>query len=401
VVVGGGFAGFWAAVSARRVVGPEPPIRLINAGPDLVMRPRLYEAEPASLSFPLAAPLASIGVEVIVDRAIAVEPGGGPGSSSSSGFVELHSDGTLGFDALVLATGSRMRRPPVAGASEAFSIDDQPDAMAFDDRLAQIAWQPEVRIAVVGAGFTGIELTLELPERLRRHGRRDVVARPEIVLVDRAAVVGAELGAGPRPVIEAALAETGVVCRLGATIESLSATSIGFADGTSEEFDAVVLCTGLVANNLDAPLPGPTDPLGRYRVDATLAHPLFANVFVAGDLAAVDTGTGHQALQSCQHALRIGRIAGENAARYVLGRDRIGYHQPDYVTCLDLGPAGAVLTRGWDRDVVESGPAAKSRKELINQQVIYPDLSAGADGLLAQSKPASHLERPLEHRPEP
>ncbi len=43
-----------------------------------------------------------------------------------------------------------------------------------------------------------------------------------------------------------------------------------------------------------------------------------------------------------------------------------------YTTILDLGPWGAVCTEGWDRRVVSRGAAAKSTKEMINRQRIYP-----------------------------
>jgi len=48
------------------------------------------------------------------------------------------------------------------------------------------------------------------------------------------------------------------------------------------------------------------------------------------------------------------------------------YAAPDYVTCLDLGPWGAVFTRGWDRTVQMTGAEAKSLKRQINTARIYP-----------------------------
>src|SRR6266566_7912576 len=67
------------------------------------------------------------------------------------------------------------------------------------------------------------------------------------------------------------------------------------------------------------------------------------------------TGDGHLVLQSCQHALQLGRFAGENAARDLIGVPTIPYVQPPYVTCLDLGRSGAVFTRGWERTVELTG----------------------------------------------
>jgi NADH dehydrogenase len=42
------------------------------------------------------------------------------------------------------------------------------------------------------------------------------------------------------------------------------------------------------------------------------------------------------------------------------------------VTCLDLGPWGAVFTNGWDRQVEAIEQEAKSRKRSINGERIYP-----------------------------
>jgi hypothetical protein len=46
-----------------------------------------------------------------------------------------------------------------------------------------------------------------------------------------------------------------------------------------------------------------------------------------------------------------------------------------YVTCLDLGPWGAVYTEGWDRHVTASGAEAKTIKRTINCDRIYPPRS--------------------------
>jgi NADH dehydrogenase len=106
---------------------------------------------------------------------------------------------------------------------------------------------------------------------------------------------------------------------------------------------------------------------------------------VAGDAAAADTGDGHRTLQSCQHAGQLGRVAGENAARDLLGLPLIPYTQLRYVTCLDLGRSGAVVTEGWERRVEKTGGEAKAMKRMINTQIIYPPANGGAEALLAGS----------------
>ncbi len=379
VVIGGGFAGFWAAVAARRAGGPELSISVVTPNDSLVMRPRLYEANPETLAMPLAEPFAMIDVDLILASVTSIDPDGR--------LVRL-SDGTdIGFGSAVLAIGSVMRVPAIPGVEHAFSIDDQASAIVLDRRLTEIAQQPTVRVAVIGAGFTGIELALELPSRMRQHGRTASLAPVEVVLIDRAPVVGPELGDGPRAEIECALDEQRVDRRLDATVIAIAPTAVDFADGSHLEVDAVVMCTGMAAAALADPLDGERDALGRYIVGATLEHPQFSGVFLTGDMASADTGTGHRTLQSCQHALQLGRAAGENAARRCLGHDLTDYQQPAYVTSLDLGDHGAVRTTGWEREVVDTGASAKAVKQFINQQLIYPDLSGGPEGLLLQSQP--------------
>jgi len=60
---------------------------------------------------------------------------------------------------------------------------------------------------------------------------------------------------------------------------------------------------------------------------------------------------------------------------------------PWYVTVLDLGPAGAVYTEGWDRHVVACGEEAKNTKHTINTRRIYPPLTRDRDALLAAAAP--------------
>jgi len=385
LIIGGGFAGFWAAVAARRVAGSRADVTLVSPEPVLQIRPRLYEAQPETLAVDLRPLLRKVDVGFARDAAVRLD--------AAAKVVTLASGERLAYDRLVVATGSRMRRPPVPGAAAAFSVDTQAEAIAFDRRLAQIAKTVAApTIAVVGAGFTGIELALELRDRFLAHGGDRVAARLRIVLIDRAATVGPELGPGPRPEIEAALEAANVELRLGAKVRALAADrvafaddSVLFADDSVLAADAVVLATGMAAAPFAAQVPGARDGLGRVVVDAALRAPAAPEVFVAGDAAAADTGDGHRTLQSCQHAGQLGRVAGENAARDLIGLPLMPYTQLRYVTCLDLGRSGAVITQGWERRVEKTGAEGKAVKRWINTQLIYPPADGTADALLASS----------------
>jgi NADH dehydrogenase len=172
---------------------------------------------------------------------------------------------------------------------------------------------------------------------------------------------------------------------MGSDISEISDTGVRLDGGEFIAADLVVLTTGLEAAPFAGKLPAQRDELGRVVVDGQLRPPGLEHIFVAGDAASADVGDGHRTLQSCQHALRTGRFAGENAARLLLGLPLICYEQRRYVTCLDLGRAGAVFTEGWAREVTMSGSEAKAVKERINREVIYP--SGSGDALLASAAP--------------
>ena len=392
VVVGGGFAGFWAGVAARRVAGAHRAITLISREPVLQIRPRLYEAHPESLAVDLRPHLSALRIGFIAGSVTSLDV--------EAHAVELATGERRHYQRLIVSTGSQLRRPPVAGADDAFSVDSQCDAVVFDHHLCGIARavrRPSV--AVVGAGFTGIELAMELRDRVAVHNDSGVAEHLRIHLFDRSPVVGPELGPSPRPTIERALEAAGIEVHLGVSITALARDRISLKDGSTFCYDAVVLTTGMSAASFAFLIPGTHDHLGRVFVDRALRATAAPHVFVAGDAAAAMIAEGGPlALQSCQHALQMGRFAGENAARDLLGMPLRSYEQQRYVTCLDLGRSGALWTEGWDRTVTKTGAEAKALKQWINRVVIYPPSNISTALLLALSSTDPAIQRDVRAR---
>jgi NADH:ubiquinone reductase (H+-translocating) len=88
---------------------------------------------------------------------------------------------------------------------------------------------------------------------------------------------------------------------------------------------------------------------------------------------------GHRVMQSCQHAIPLGKFAGHHAAAELLGYDPQPFAADPYLTCLDLGLAGALFTTGWERVVELTGPAAKALKRRITGELIYPPFDDGEE----------------------
>src|SRR3977135_2692351 len=220
VIIGAGFAGMYAALSAARLrdiqgVSPEQlEIALVAPEPTLVVRPRLYEPKPEMLTAPLLDVLKAIDVVYVQGSAETVDTKAREvGIATSAGKRKK-----LSYDRLVVATGSRLFRPNIPGLAEhGFSVDSLDEAIALDKHLHSVADRPAVNgrdtVVVAGGGFTGIEAATEMPARLRAILGKD--ARPRVSIGERNSAIAPDMGEGPRPVIEDALRKLGVETRVG------------------------------------------------------------------------------------------------------------------------------------------------------------------------------------------
>jgi len=392
VIIGAGFAGMYAALSSARLremssVSPkELEIVLISPEPNLVVRPRLYEPKPETLIAPLDRVLEAIDVVYVRGSVETIDTK----SRELQFSTAKGSREALHYDRLVIAAGSRLFRPIIPGLAEhAFSVDQLEDAIKLDRHLHSLAERPASRardtVVVAGGGFTGIEVATEMPSRLRAILGQD--AKPHVVIVERGNAIAPDMGADARPTIEDALRKAGVETRLGAGVAALDDSGATLSDGTRIESATVIWAAGMRAAPLTTQVPADRDNFGRLLVDRDLRVPSVPGVFATGDTAkAACDDLGNHALMSCQHATRMGAFAGHNAAAELLKVPTKPYHQEAYVTCLDLGTAGAIFTRGWDRKVELVGAEAKKTKHEINTVWIYPPRAERA-GALASADP--------------
>lgn len=394
VIAGGGFAGFWAAAAAARLRRDHSSlasleILLVSRDDRLVIRPRLYEPDPASMSVALTPRLDAIGVEFRQGEVVSIDV---------AGSLLRIGDESISYSKLVLAAGSQVARP---SGSQGFDIDTLAGAAKVDRHLHELAARPvsEGRwtVVIAGGGFTGIELATALPERLRALAGSAAI---RVIVVDQADRVGASLGDGPKSSIQDALAAAGVEVHTGATIADADSTTVTLSTGERIACQTLVWTTGMRASPLAAQVASQAatkiDPLGRIAVSVELRVAGADDIFAAGDVAHAMASDGYAILQSCQHAQVTGRFAGHNAAAELAGVGLETYRQPVYTTCLDLGNSGAVLTTGWERTVQATGDKAKEIKRRINTQLIYPPLER--DAILAAAAPSIMDEETFRRR---
>ncbi|WP_434710893.1 NAD(P)/FAD-dependent oxidoreductase [Pseudomonas sp. R1-1] len=387
LVIGAGFGGVWSALSAARLLDQHDRndvlISVLAPQAELRIRPRFYEPDVHTMAAPLGELFDAVGVKFVKGVADTIDTGNKQVTYSDASGTQ----GTLSYDRLVLAAGSRVIRPALEGMIEhAFDVDQIEEATRLEAHIKSLSNLPPSAarntVVVAGGGFTGIETATEMPARLRTALGDD--AKIRVVVVDRAPQIAASLGDGIRPAIVEASKELGVEWIVNASVVSVDAGGVTLADGQRIEASTVIWTVGFRASPLTEQVAGTRDLQGRLHVDGHLKVLGHKDVFAAGDTAYAATDTvGNFAAMSCQHAISLGRYAGNNVAADLLGVEPMTYSQPKYVTCLDLGAWGAVYTEGWDRQLKLVGQEAKELKTQINTVWIYPPAADRAAALAA------------------
>ena len=297
VVIGGGFAGLWAT---RALAWAPLRITLVDRHNHHLFQPLLYQVATAGLSATdIAAPLRHIlrcqrNVEIRLGEATGVDP--------AARAVALEDGRTLRYDYLLLASGATHsyfgNDQWAEHAPGLKSLDDALDLrrkllLAFEqaeacaDPAERAAW---LEFAIIGGGPTGVELAGTLAE-IARHTLRDQFSN-----IDPASARVRLIEAGPRVLAsfpeelsEKArhqLQKLGVEVSTGVQVTGIDAGGYRLGEAYVRS-RTIVWAAGVAASPLARSLGVPLDRAGRVPVEADLSVPGYPEVFVAGDLAAV------------------------------------------------------------------------------------------------------------------
>lgn len=343
VIIGGGFAGLYAAQALARAA---VRVTVIDRRNHHLFQPLLYQVATAALSpAQIAAPIRKVlskqrNAEVLLAEAVSVDVARrvvhlGPTLGVESGEREV------AYDTLIIATGASHSyfgqdgwAPYAPGLK---TIEDAVDIrrrilMAFEraEREQDEAERKrELTFVVIGAGPTGVEMAGALAEiavkSIPRDFRRIDTSTARIVLVE---AVERVLPAGFPPELSAraraSLERLGVELRLGQRVTAVDESGVDLrrADGSTERVSArnVIWAAGVKASALIHSLGAPMDRSGRAEVGPDLTIPGHPEVFVLGDAAKViDARTGREVPGMCPPATQMGVYAAGVIAREARG----------------------------------------------------------------------------------
>jgi NADH:quinone reductase (non-electrogenic) len=354
VILGGGFAGLYAAKALRRA---PVDVVLVDRQNHHLFQPLLYQVATAGLSGPhIASP-----IRKILRRASNAEVLYAEARSFDLERRRLKLDrGELAYDVLILAPGathSYFGHPE--WAEHAPGLKTLADAVEIRTRIirafeeAEREDDPERRracltFAIVGGGPTGVELAGAIAELARhtlpRDFRRFDPRTAEVLLVEGSDRV---LPTYPPELSEKArrqLERLGVTVRTGARVTDVRAGAVAVGDETIRA-RTILWGAGVQASPLLKELGVPMDRAGRVLVRPDLSVPGHPEVFVAGDAAALEQD-GRLVPGVAPAAIQMGRSAAANALRLVRGEPTRPFRYGDKVALATIGRSAAVADFG-------------------------------------------------------
>ena len=375
LIVGGGYAGFYAAWHLEtRLKRSEASVTILDPRPYMTYQPFLPEVVAGSIE----ARHVAVSLRRHLRRTTVLS---GRATSIDHGSKSVHArmnDGrqvSLSYDIIVVTAGAVTRTLPVPGIAEAaFGLKHIEEAVAIRDRfltaLDRAADMPKgpartraLTVTFVGGGFAGAEGFGELLSLSRAALKRYPEISPDELnfhLVEASERILPEVSAKTGAWVVRSLERRGARVHLRTTVTSAVGGDVVLSSGERFDSDLIVWTAGTAANPIISKrtdLPVNQRGLIIVRPDLRVGtddHPV-VGAWAAGDDAAVPDLSRTASppyvytVPNAQHAVRQGKRLARNITRTLRGSGSLPYRHRSL---------GTVATLGMGTGVFEAGPVA-------------------------------------------
>ena len=340
VILGGGFAGLYAALQLDRTVARDADVEvlLVDRQNFLVFTPMLHEVasgslDPSSIVVPIRQTLRRVAFLQAETTAVDFDS-----RTVTTVYGLERRTRTVQFDYLLIAAGSQTRFPPGL-RQHAHGMKTIHDALVLRNWLiallerAEVEEDPERRralltIVVAGEPAAGVETVGAINDFLRdiaRHYPRASAALPSPVLVHPLGHLLPEFEPALGTYTEAKLRAAGIDVRLRTKVAGFDGRSLLLEASENSQPSSLVGARTLIWTAGVAPSPlieslSLKKERGRIVVDDSMAVPALEGVWACGDCASIVDPAGKPYPTTAQHAVRQGQRVGRNIAAAVRGR---------------------------------------------------------------------------------
>ncbi|MFM7447732.1 MAG: NAD(P)/FAD-dependent oxidoreductase [Leptolyngbyaceae cyanobacterium] len=357
-ILGGGFGGLYTALRLSQLpwADQRPEIVLVDRNQRFLFAPLLYELMTGELqSWEVAPPF----TDLLAETGVRFYQGVVTNLNLESRRVQLQDGPELPYDRLVLALGGETPLDMVPGSVEyALPFRTLSHAYQLEERLRVLEESDleKIRVAVVGGGYSGVELACKLADRLGNRGRLRVIE-----MADQILQAAPEFN---RTTALKSLEERGIWLDLETRVTVIGPDAISLDFKGSVDTIAVELVIWTVGTRVPevvAALPLKKNARGQLAVASTLQVVDHPDIFALGDLADIKDAGGQQVPITAQAAFQAADYAGWNIWASLTGRPQLPFRYYHLGEMMALGVNNATLT---GLGLKLEGPFASSLRRL-------------------------------------
>ena len=341
-ILGGGFGGLYTAIRLSQLPWdqhPIPEITLVDQRDRFLFTPLLYELLTDELqTWEIAPPF----TEILADTSIQFVQGTVTDINLETQQVQLAEQADLSYDWLVLAMGGKTPMEMVPGAAAfAFPFHSLEDAYHLEEklRLLEKSDQEKIRIAIVGGGYSGVEIACKLRDRVGERARIRIVERGEMILK-----TSPEFN---RETAQKALETRQIWIDTETSVEEITENEITLLyKGKTDTLpvDLVIWTVGITPSKLVKNLNLPHNEQGKVKVEPTLKVEETNAIFALGDLATCRDASGKMVPTTAQVAFQQSDYCAWNVWASITGRPLLPFKYYNLGEMLVLGTDNASLT---------------------------------------------------------
>ncbi|MDJ0618262.1 MAG: NAD(P)/FAD-dependent oxidoreductase [Calothrix sp. MO_192.B10] len=341
-ILGGGFGGLYTALRLSQLPWenmPKPKILIVDKNDRFVFSPLLYELLTGELqTWEIAPPF----VELLQDTGVRFHQGVVSDINLEQKQVRLQDGLEINCDRLVLALGGETPTDFVSGVtSYAHTFRTITDAYKIEERLRVLTESDadKIRVAVVGGGYSGVELACKLADRLGNRGRLRLVE-----LSDRILRTSPDFN---REAAQKALSARGVFIDLETKVESIAQDSITLEYKGSTDTIPVDLVIWTVGNKVSpaiANLDCKQNQRGQIAIAPTLQLIEHPHIFALGDIAECRDAEGQEVPATAQVAFQQADYTAWNIWASLTNRPLLPFRYQNLGEMMALGVDNATLT---------------------------------------------------------
>ncbi|MFB2875517.1 NAD(P)/FAD-dependent oxidoreductase [Floridanema aerugineum] len=341
-ILGGGFGGLYTALRLDSLPweqAEKPEIVLVDQSDRFLFTPLLYELLTGELQ---AWEIAPNFPELLRTTNIRFCQGTVSGIDIEQQRVQLQDGAEIPYNKLVLALGGESPLDMVPGASAyAFPFRTLADAYRLEERLRllETSDKDKIRVAIVGAGYCGVELACKLADRLGEKGRFRLIEQGNQILR-----TSPEFN---RETALKVLNAKGIWIDLETTVDSITPDSISLIyKGQIDTIPAelVIWTVGMRGSNVVKILPLKQNQRSQLITSPTLQAIDRKEIFVLGDLADCRDVDNQQVPASAQAAFQQSDFVAWNIWAALSDRPLLSFRYQNTGEMLILGTQDATLS---------------------------------------------------------